>query len=71
MSEDACDACGDPVADALARTARLSIDRSQIDCQRLCPPCFAEWIDRYRSEMTDGTDDAADATDDDTEIIVD
>jgi hypothetical protein len=48
---DRCDACGDPVSDALARTVRLSVDRSQIDAQRLCPECFAEWISRYESEM--------------------
>ncbi|MFW6384187.1 MAG: DUF7569 family protein [Halodesulfurarchaeum sp.] len=46
-----CDGCGEPVSDALARTVRLSVDRSQIDAQRLCPECFAEWIDRYETEM--------------------
>ena len=48
---DRCDGCGDTVSDALARTVRLSVDRSQIDAQRLCPECFAEWINRYESEM--------------------
>ncbi|MFW6384940.1 MAG: DUF7569 family protein [Halodesulfurarchaeum sp.] len=48
---DRCDACRDPVSDALARTVRLSVDRSQIDAQRLCPECFAEWINRYEEEM--------------------
>jgi hypothetical protein len=48
---DPCDACGTPVEDALARTVRLSVDRSEIDSQRLCPDCFAEWIARYRREM--------------------
>ena len=48
---DRCDACGDPVSDALSRTVRLSVDRSQIDAQRLCPECFAEWIKRYETEM--------------------
>lgn len=48
---DRCDSCGDPVSDALARTVRLSVDRSQIDAQRLCPECFAEWISRYETEM--------------------
>lgn len=48
---DRCDSCGDPVSDALARTVRLSVDRSQIDAQRLCPECFAEWINRYETEM--------------------
>ncbi|MFB6156154.1 MAG: hypothetical protein ABEJ22_09680 [Haloferacaceae archaeon] len=72
MSEEACDACGDDVSDALARTVRLSVDRSQIDAQRLCPACFAEWIDRYQAEMQPDADtaDVADA-DSDTEIIVD
>jgi hypothetical protein len=46
-----CDGCGEPVSDALARTVRLSVDRSQIDAQRLCPECFADWIDRYETEM--------------------
>ena len=67
MSEaaDACAECSDSVADPLARTVRLSVDRAQIDAQRLCPECFAEWIDRYQTEMqrerrpiaeTDGND---------------
>ncbi|MFW5918536.1 MAG: DUF7569 family protein [Haloferacaceae archaeon] len=46
-----CDACGESVEDPLARTVRLTVDRSGIDEQRLCPSCFAEWIDRYRREM--------------------
>jgi hypothetical protein len=64
-----CDACGESVQEALSRTVRLSVDRSQIDAQRLCPDCFAEWIDRYHSEMrsTATTDD----DDDETGIIVD
>jgi hypothetical protein len=48
---DRCDACGEAVSDALARTIRLTVDRSQIDAQRLCPECFAEWIARYETEM--------------------
>jgi uncharacterized protein with PIN domain len=52
---DRCDACGDPVSDALARTVRLSVDRSQIDAQRLCPECFAKWINRYEEEMKQET----------------
>ncbi|MGB9987071.1 DUF7569 family protein [Salarchaeum japonicum] len=51
MSEDSCAHCGDDVSDALARTVRVTVDRSQIDQQRLCPTCFADWIDRYESEM--------------------
>ncbi|MFB6134376.1 MAG: hypothetical protein ABEJ55_05255 [Halanaeroarchaeum sp.] len=51
MTDEPCDACGDPVSDALARTVRLTVDRSQIDAQRLCPECFADWIHRYKSEM--------------------
>ncbi|MFB6082470.1 MAG: hypothetical protein ABEJ67_06580 [Halanaeroarchaeum sp.] len=51
MADEPCDACGDPVSDALARTVRLSVDRSQIDAQRLCPECFADWIHRYKEEM--------------------
>jgi hypothetical protein len=62
------DACGDAVDDALARTVRLSVDRSQIDSQRLCPACFADWIDRYREEMSREDDSPGD---DDAGIIVD
>jgi hypothetical protein len=64
---DACDACGESVTDPLARTVRLTVDRSQVDTQRLCPGCFADWIRRYRSEMQ--PDDAPSLDDDD--IIVD
>jgi hypothetical protein len=62
-----CDACGEPTTDALARTVRLSVDRANIDTQRLCPECFADWIQRYQTEMGDGgsTDGS------DSEIIVD
>ena len=68
MSEGDCDACGDAVSDALARTVRLSVDRSQIDAQRLCPDCFAEWINLYEAEMR--TDPGA-LGDEDADIIVD
>ena len=64
-----CDACGESVQEALSRTVRLSVDRSQIDAQRLCPDCFAEWIDRYDSEMRSTR--ATDEDDDGTGIIVD
>ena len=50
---DRCDGCGEPTTDALARTVRLSVDRATIDTQRLCPECFAEWIQRYQAEMGD------------------
>ncbi len=65
---DPCEACGEPTTDALARTVRLSVDRANIDTQRLCPECFADWIDRYQSEMS-GTDEAEGGSD--SEIIVD
>ncbi|WP_135535009.1 MULTISPECIES: hypothetical protein [Halostella] len=65
---DGCDACGEDVTDALARTVRLTVDRSQIDSQRLCPECFADWIDRYETEMRTGTKTIDDGDD---EIIVD
>ena len=61
-----CDGCGDHVSSALARTLRLTVDRAEIDVQRLCPDCFAGWIDRYQSEMQP---DAAGGGDE--EIIVD
>lgn len=65
--DDPCHGCGQPVSDALARTIRLTVDRSQIDSQRLCPECFAEWIDRYETEMEPDTV----ITDGETDIIVD
>lgn len=68
MSEDPCDDCGDAVTDALARTVRTTVDRAQIDSQRLCPECFAAWIDRYEAEMQPDEPTTADA---DSEIIVD
>jgi hypothetical protein len=64
-----CDACGESVQDALSRTVRLSVDRSQIDAQRLCPDCFAGWIDRYDSEMRQTP--TSEEGDDGTGIIVD
>lgn len=78
MSQDAdtepCEWCGDAVADPLSRTVRVTVDRSQIDSQRLCPECFANWIERYDAEMQpedpDPTPDPTPA-DDDTDIIVD
>jgi len=66
---DPCEACGEPTTDALARTVRLSVDRANIDTQRLCPECFADWIDRYQSEMSGGSEDADGGSD--SEIIVD
>jgi len=66
MSEP-CDACGSAVTDALARTVRLTVDRAEIDAQRLCPECFAEWIDRYEHEMQAEPE----VLDKDSEIIVD
>lgn len=64
-----CDACGESIEDPLARTVRLTVDRSGIDEQRLCPNCFAEWIDRYRREMQ--PDGRTTVEDGDDEIIVD
>lgn len=65
---DSCDACGEEVADALARHVRLSVDRSTVDQQRLCPGCFADWIEHYETEMTSETPVTAD---EDSDIIVD
>lgn len=64
---DPCDACGEPTADPLARTVRLTVDRAEIDAQRLCPECFADWVARYDEEMrtTVRTDDA------ESDIIID
>ena len=66
-----CDDCRDPVSDALARTIRLTVDRSQIDSQRLCPECFADWIDRYETEMQPDDDAPEVIEDGESEIIVD
>ena len=63
---DRCDGCGEPTTDALARTVRLSVDRATIDTQRLCPECFAEWIQRYQTEMGGGSTSGSGS-----EIIVD
>jgi dienelactone hydrolase len=68
--DDPCDDCRDPVTDALARTIRLTVDRSQIDSQRLCPECFADWIDRYEEEMQPEPDHPV-IEDADSDIIVD
>ncbi|WP_115864443.1 DUF7569 family protein [Halorussus litoreus] len=68
--DEPCNDCREPVSDALARTVRLTVDRSQIDSQRLCPECFAEWIDRYESEMQPDPDHTL-VDDPDADIIVD
>ena len=67
---DPCDDCGETTSDALARTVRLTVDRSQIDAQRLCPECFADWIDRYETEMQAETDPTV-VEEDGDELIVD
>ena len=64
---DPCDACGEPTTDALARTVRLSVDRANIDTQRLCPDCFADWIQRYQDRLGSAPDESNDSS----EIIVD
>lgn len=63
---DSCDDCGDTVDDALARTVRLTVDRAEVDAIRLCPECFAGWIDRYQREMGTGS-----SLDGNSEIIID
>jgi hypothetical protein len=71
-ADDPCSHCGDPVSDALARTVRLSVDRAEIDSQRLYPACFAEWIGRYESEMQpDSEPDQPVVEEVDGEFIVD
>ena len=62
-----CDGCGEPTTNALARTVRLSVDRANIDTQRLCPDCFADWIQRYQDRLGSG----GDGSDGGSEIIVD
>jgi hypothetical protein len=75
---DPCDWCEEAVADPLSRTVRVTVDRSQIDSQRLCPECFAEWIDRFDTEMqpsgsedSEDTEPAPEPASDETDIIVD
>lgn len=65
-SGSTCDDCGDHVTEGLARTIRLTVDRAEIDVQRLCPDCFASWIDRYQAEMQPEAPGGSDE-----EIIVD
>ncbi len=70
MSEHtSCDDCGDAVSNALARTIRLTVDRSQVDSQRLCPNCFADWINRYEEEMRPAEPTVV--VEDDEDIIID
>ncbi|MFD1685076.1 DUF7569 family protein [Halobellus litoreus] len=64
-----CDACGEPIEEALARTVQLNVDRSEVDSQRLCPACFADWIERYRTEMQPRASESL--PDSDADIIVD
>jgi hypothetical protein len=54
-----CDGCGEPTTD---------VDRANIDTQRLCPDCFADWIQRYQDRLGSGPDDG---DSDSSEIIVD
>lgn len=65
---DACDDCGEAVENALARTVRLSVDGTTVDEQRRCPGCFADWIDRYETEMKPAEPPTVDG---DEDIIVD
>lgn len=70
MSEHtACDDCGETVSNALARTVRLTVDRSQVDSQRLCPNCFADWVNRYEEEMRPA--ESSVVVEDDEDIIID
>ncbi|WP_318567677.1 DUF7569 family protein [Salinigranum marinum] len=65
-SGEPCDDCGEPVSDALARTVRVTVDRAELHSHRLCPDCFAGWVDRYDREMR-----PASTGEGDSEIIVD
>jgi hypothetical protein len=66
QSTTPCDDCAAVVADALARTVRVTVDHSEVHSHRLCPDCFADWIDRYEREMQPAT-----TGNEDSEIIVD
>ena len=65
-SEEPCDDCGQPVADALTRIVEMRVDGAQLHSHRLCPDCFAAWVDRYDRQLS--PDRGANA---DSEIIVD
>lgn len=62
-----CDSCGRDLEDALARIIELEVDGKEVDRQRLCPDCFADWITRYDDEMRSPTSHPDDRGD----IIVD
>lgn len=64
-----CDGCGTPTEDPLARTVQLRVDRSEVDSQRLCPTCFADWIEQYRVQMQPESQEPT--VDTDADIIVD
>jgi hypothetical protein len=64
--EVACDDCGASVAEALTRTVEVTVDGAAIHSHRLCPDCFAAWVDRYERRMSPGT-----GASEDSEIIVD
>jgi hypothetical protein len=61
-----CDDCGAGVTEALARTVRVTVDRAEVHSHRLCPDCFAAWVDRYEREMRPTS-----TANEDSEIIVD
>ena len=61
-----CDDCRTVVADALARTVEVMVDRSTVHSHRLCPDCFADWIQRYQDRLGSGDDG-----NEGSEIIVD
>lgn len=64
-----CDQCSEPETEALVRTVRLSVDRSQIDELTLCPGCFADWIDQYNREMRPEQPEIEPS--DDSDLIID
>lgn len=68
-STTTCDRCGEAVAAPLVRTVRLTVDGAEIDVQRQCPDCFAEWISLYEEEMEPKRVDPD--LDDDSTLIVD
>jgi hypothetical protein len=61
-----CEDCGESVAEALTRRVRVTVDGSEIHSHRLCPDCFAAWVDRYDRRMSTGGEST-----EDSEIIVD
>jgi hypothetical protein len=70
MARSQCDGCSEPAEEALTRSLELQVDGAEVDRQRLCPSCFAAWIDRYQQEMSAGVVGASEDEESETEDII-